>query len=159
TPVLVAKGPIPSGTRVVQALHEELFTRERLPVSSVPADAVSSITTDISNLVTSAAIQPGQVLLREMLVQPRQVTGAIAIPRGKVAISVEVCLAEEVAGYLKPGSHIAVFNTYQSGSSQNLEQSCQSTHQVQNKDSVFTRLLLSDVEVLSVTAAPPTTGT
>src|SRR5262249_18076202 len=79
--------------------------------------------------------------------------------RGKVAISVEVCLAEEVAGYLKPGSHIAVFNTYQSGSSQNLEQSCQSTHQVQNKDSVFTRLLLSDVEVLSVTAAPPTTGT
>ena len=160
TYVLVAKAPIPSGTRAEAAMNDKLLTREQLPTSSVPIDAVHSITADISNLVTSTAIQPGQVLLKEMLVPAREVTGAIAIPAGKVAIAVELCLAEDVAGYVKPGSHIAVFDTFQSGSNQNLEQSCQSTHQAQNKDSVYTRLLLPDVEVLSVSAAPPpSTGT
>jgi pilus assembly protein CpaB len=156
--VLVAKQPIPSGTRAQAAVKNKLLTREQLPTSSVPIDALHSITADNANLVTSTAIQPGQLLLKEMLVPARQVTGAIAIPDGKVAISVELCLAEDVAGYVKPGSHIAVFDTFQNGSNQNLEQSCQSTHQTQDKDSVFTRLLLPDVEVLSVSAAPPPTS-
>ncbi|MGN6681448.1 MAG: Flp pilus assembly protein CpaB [Streptosporangiaceae bacterium] len=157
--VLVAKAPIASGTRAEAALNSKLLVREQLPTSSIPIDAVHSITADISNLVTSTAIQPGQLLLKEMLVPAREVTGAIAIPDGKVALSVELCLAQDVAGYVKPGSHIAVFDTFQEGSNQNLEQSCQSTHQAQNKDSVYTRLLLPDVEVLSVSAAAPPAGT
>jgi len=158
--VLVAKAPIPSGTRASQALSEKLLTVEKLPSRSVPADAVHKISTDLSSLVTSSAIQPGQLLLRELLVPVRQVTGAIAIPPGKVALSVLMCLQEDVAGYVKPGSHIAVFDTYESGGgSQSLVRTCDVSHGVQDKDKVFTRLLLADVEVLSVTTAPPATGT
>jgi len=158
--VLVAKQAIPSGTVVEQAYRGGLLTREQLPASSVPVDAVHTVAADISKLVTSAAIQPGQLLLREMLVPARQVTGAIAIPSGKVAVSVEVCLAAAVAGYVKPGSFVAVFDTYGSGKSQsqNLQQTCQGTHQAANAGTVFTRMVLPSVQVLSVTAAPPPQG-
>jgi len=157
--VLVAKAPIASGTRAEAALNSKLLVSEQLPASSVPIDALHSITADNANMVTSTAIQPGQLLLKEMLVPAREVTGAIAIPDGKVALTVELCLAQDVAGYVKPGSHIAVFDTFQEGSNQSLEQSCQTTHQAQDKGSVFTRLLLPDVEVLSVSAAAPPAGT
>jgi pilus assembly protein CpaB len=159
--VLVAKAAIPSGTPALQAQHEGLLILERLPSSSVPSDALQSISADIANLVTSAPIQPGQLLLREMLVQRSQRTGALVIPPGKVAVTVQVCLSADVGGYVKPGNYVAVFDTYMTGSNnQSLEVSCDAAHQAPNRNTVFTQMVLPKVEVLSVTPAPvPQTST
>jgi len=153
--VLVAKQAIPSGTAASQAVSGGLLIREQLPASSVPPDAVQSITSDISGLVTSAPIQPGQLLLREMLVQKSQRTGALVIPPGKVAVTVQVCLSADVGGYVKAGNYVAVFDTYITGSnSQSLQVSCDATHQAPNRTAVFTQMVLPKVQVLSVTPAP-----
>ena len=110
--VIVAESAIPSGTTAGQALRDGLLGTQKLPVASVPANAIRSITPDLSGLVTSAAVQSGQLLLRPMLVTSSQVTGGVAIPKGMVAVTVQLCLPEAVAGYVTAGAKVAVFDTY-----------------------------------------------
>jgi len=153
---LVAKDAIPAGTSAKDALQRGLLVPEQLPASSVPLDAVHTVTPDIAKLVTSYAVQPGMLLLHSMLVSAAQVTGAIAIPQGTMAVAVQVCVQADVAGYVQPGSYIAVFDTY---GGQSLQQTCDVAHQAQNISTVYTRMLLPKVEVLSVAAAPAAQST
>jgi pilus assembly protein CpaB len=158
---LIAKQEIPGGTSASAALHEGLLASQQLPDSSVPPDAVSSITPDISSLVLSADIQPGQLLLRPMLVTSAQATstGALAIPQGMVAVTISTCMPGAVAGYVQPGSQVAVFGTY-SDTKNNGSQSCGGSGSSPgsgqtNLAHVHTRILLPRVQVLAFGAAPP----
>jgi pilus assembly protein CpaB len=151
--VIVAESAIPSGTSAGQALHEGLLVSERLPVASVPAAAVRSITPDLAGLVTSAAVQSGQLLLRPMLVTASQVAGGVAIPKGMVAVSVQLCLPEDVAGYVTAGAKVAVFDTW---SPKGLGRTCNVDHQGLPPNEVHTQTVLPAAEVLSVGQAPST---
>jgi pilus assembly protein CpaB len=151
--VIVAESTIPSGTSAGQALREGLLGNERLPVASVPAAAVRSITPDLTGLVTSAAVQSGQLLLRPMLVTASQVTGGVAIPTGMVAVTVQLCLPEDVAGYVTPGAKVAVFDTYSNSQTQ---RTCNVAHQTLAPNTVHTATVLPEVQVLSVGPAPST---
>jgi pilus assembly protein CpaB len=158
---LIAKQEIPGGTSASTALHEGLLASQQLPASSVPPDAVSSITPDISSLVLSANVQTGQLLLRSMLVTSAQATstGALAIPKGMVAVTVSTCMHAAVAGYVQPGSQVAVFGTY-SDTKNNGSQSCGGSGSSPgsgqtNLAHVHTRILLPRVQVLAFGAAPP----
>jgi pilus assembly protein CpaB len=148
--VLVAKQAIPAGTPVSQA--RTLLTSHQIPAYLAPSDAVRSISQDLSNLVTSVNIPQGQMLLREMLVDKSQRTGALVLPPGDMAVTLQLCLAGDVGGYVKPGNKVAVYDTYSSGTNQNLQVSCNGGHQAQSN--VFTRMLIPSVSVLSVTPAP-----
>jgi pilus assembly protein CpaB len=152
--VLVAEGAIPSGTPAGQALREGLLASQRLPLSSVPADAVRSLTPGLAGLVTSGAVPSGQVLLRPMLVTAAEVTGGVAIPKGMVAVSMQLCVPEDVAGYVTPGARVAVFDTY--SNSGNLARTCNVDHQGFLPSQAHTVTVLPEVEVLSVTQAPST---
>ena len=159
-PTLVAQQPIPAGTSAATALHEGLLASQQLPASSVPFNAVRSITPDISSLVMSANVQAGQLLLRPMLVTAAQATGAgtLAIPKGMVAVTVPLCLPEAVAGYVQPGSQVAVFDTY-STTKLSVQENCSGTsqsHQSSAQGPVLTRVVLPRVLVLSVGSPPPT---
>src|ERR1700730_268840 len=77
--VLVAKKAIPAGTSAGAALRGGLLDTEKLPGDSVPPDAVRSVVPALSPLVTSAAVQPGQLLLRAILVKK---TAAATAPGG-----------------------------------------------------------------------------
>lgn len=153
--VLVAQQQIPSGTSASTALQDGSLSSQRLPASSVPSDALGSVSPGLRSLVLSANLQPGQLLLRPMLVTAAQAaaTGGIAIPKGMVAVTVSLCLPEAVAGYLQPGSEVAVFDTYGS-KSLNVQQTCGSSHQAQAVGAVHTRLVLPRVKILSVSAGP-----
>ncbi len=152
--VLVAGQAVPAGTRAAEARRAGLLTSQTLPASSVPADAVRSITPDLSGLVTSTQLPPGQLLLRPLLVTAAQAagSGSLAIPKGLVAVTVPLCLPQAVAGYVQAGSSVAVFDTY---STRNLQvtQSCSGSGQSQSAQvsgGVRTRLVLPRVLVLSV---------
>jgi pilus assembly protein CpaB len=152
--VLAAKQAIPVGTSASAAQNEGLLTSEKFPLSSLPSGYISSVTRDIAPLVTNSPLQPGQLLLRPMLVSAVHATGTLAIPQNMVAVSVELCLQAEVAGYVQQGTHVALFETYGTGGSQSLQQSCGATRQVQGNAKVYTRLVLPDVQVLSVIQGP-----
>jgi pilus assembly protein CpaB len=149
--VLVAKDGIPSGTTASSALRDGLLAQQRLPASSVPPNALHSIA-GLGSLVTSSAMQPGQLLLRLMLVQKAQATAGIAIPLGKMAVTVQLCVPEAVAGNVKAGSSVAVFDTYtKSGGQITAQANCSGPHEQQAApQSVHTQLVLKKVLVLSI---------
>lgn len=164
--VLIAKRLIPSGTTAADADQQGLLGSETLPSESVPADALTAVTPDISTLVTDADVQPGQLLLRPMLVTSAQVTSGLAIPSGMIAISIMFCVPEAVAGFVHPGSQVAVFDTVASGSSSasgssgaggssslSAQAACSGQHQQQAGLTATTKLVLSPVTVLDIGAA------
>jgi pilus assembly protein CpaB len=158
--VLVAQQVIPAGTPVGTAQQAGSLRLETLPARSVSADAVSTITADLRPLVMSADVQPGQVLLRPMLVAAAQVSGGLAIPGSMVAVTIPMCLPQAVAGYVHAGSQVAVFDTVASkgmSSQQSCSQAGQS-QQTQVSGTVVTRMVLPRLQVLSVGSGQTASG-
>jgi pilus assembly protein CpaB len=156
--VLVAKEAIPSGTSAGAALRTGLLGTEKLPAASVPSDAVRSVTSALAPLFTSAAVQPGELLLRAMLVKKAvhvSVPGSVTLPPGMIAVSVNFCLTEAVAGDLQAGSRVAVFDTIVPGTG-SAAAGCSGQH-VEQPGSVQTRVVLARVQVMSV-GTPPAGG-
>jgi len=154
---LVAQQQIPAGTSAAAALRGGLLRSQALPAASVPADAVRSITPGLGGLVMSAAVPSGQLLLRPMLVTAAQATatGALAIPKGMVAVTIPLCLSGAVAGYVQPGSQVAVFDTYPTKKA-SLQESCDQSgqsNQSQGPGGAATRMVLPRVQVLATGAA------
>jgi pilus assembly protein CpaB len=150
--VLVAHNEIPAGTSADAAQQDGSLRAETLPARSVSPDAVGSITADLSSLVMSSDVMPGQVLLRSMLVPAAQVSGGLAIPDKMVAVTIPLCLPQAVAGYVHAGSQVAIFDTI-SSQSMNAQESCNQSgesHQAQVSGVVDTRVVLPRVQVLSV---------
>ncbi len=159
--VLIAAKIIPSGTTAGAAVHGGLLTNQTLPASSVPADALSAIPSALSSLVLNADLEPGQVLLRPMLVTATQTTSGLAIPPGQMALTLSFCLPEAVAGAVQPGSQVAVFDTVGSstGSPITAAPGCAGAH-IGTGGNIKTRVVLSRVQVLSVgQASASSTGT
>jgi pilus assembly protein CpaB len=160
--VLVAKKPIPAGTSAGAALNRGLLAAEKMPAASVPSDAVRSVVPALSHLVTSAAVQPGQLLLRAMLVKkakagPGAVTapGAVTLPAGMIEVTINLCVPEAVAGGLQAGSQVAVFDTIVPGAG-SAGAGCSGQH-IEQPGTVKTRVVLPRVQVMSV-GTPPASG-
>jgi pilus assembly protein CpaB len=149
--VLVAQKKITSGTTAGSALRSGMLASQTLPASSVPANALSAITGEESSLVLSADLQPGQLLLRPMLVTPAQTTSGLAIPPGMMALTLAFCLPEVVAGAVQTGSEVAVFDTV-GNSTITAQPGCAGTH-AEITGTIKTRVVLTRVQVLSVGAA------
>lgn len=148
--VLVAQGQIPAGTSASSAEQGGLLRSEALPASSVPLNAVRSITPGLGALVLSARVQPGQLLLRPMLVTPAQVTGGAALPAGMLAVSINLCLPEAVAENIASGSEVEVLDTVAPGGALTAAPNCTGPHEQQAYGHVHTIVVLPRVEVLSV---------
>jgi len=147
--VLVAQREIPVGTSVGAAQQAGLLRAETLPARSVSPDAVSSVTADLSPMVVSSDVSPGQVLLRTTLVSAAEMSGGLAIPGSMLAVTIPLCLPQAVAGYVHTGSQVAVFDTVASKSIGS-QQSCSQMGQSQLSGTVTTRMVLPRVQVLSV---------
>jgi pilus assembly protein CpaB len=149
--VLIARQLIPAGTSAAVAQEQGLLSTERLPSSSVPADALTAITPAISALVTDADVQPGQLLLRAMLVTTAQNSNGLAVPPGMFAVAIQFCVPEAVAGHVHPGAQVAVFATTVSGAANiNGQAACSGSHTFTGSLNASTHLVLPKVTVLAV---------
>jgi len=140
--VLVASDRIPAGTTGEHLRDRNLVEQITVPASSVPADALAAIPTDLNDLVVTADVQPSQLIMRGMFGQPTTLSGGLAIPEGKVAVTVQVGIPQQVAGYVRPGSQIAIFDTYNTGNNASSTTNTAKT----------TRVLLPRVEVIATGA-------
>ncbi len=152
-PVVVADKRVPAGTSAGAALRNGLLRLEKMPAETVPANALGEIGADLAKLVATADVQAGQLVLKPMFAAAKPASSGLPIPEGKVAVSIELGAPQRVAGYVRTGSQIAVFDTYtvmdeKSGtpSGAGLEKQHESTQ--------VTRLLLPKVEVLALGAPP-----
>jgi pilus assembly protein CpaB len=149
--VLIARQVIPAGTSASAAQAQGLLGTERLPSASVPADALSAITPALSAMVTDADVQPGQLLLRAMLVTHVESSSGLAIPHGMFAVALQFCVPEAVAGNLHVGSQVAVFQTTADGNGTITGQAaCSGSHAFAGSPAFHTSLVLPKVQVLAV---------
>lgn len=109
---LVATKRIPAGTTGVRIREGGYTRRVAMPAATVPTDGVEAIDDQLAALAVTADVQSSQLLLRGMFGESTRVSGGLALPEGKVAVSVEMTAAARVAGYVRPGSKVAVFDTF-----------------------------------------------
>lgn len=157
--VYTATAQIASGTPAGTAVKDGLLVSQRFPASSVPADAVRSITPGMSGLVLTSGLASGQMLLSPMLGAAVQTAAALPIPPGMVAVTMQFCVQQAVANYVTPGSKVDIFNTFVSGKI--ATGACSGISPGAGGVQPNTRLVLANVLVLAVgegTATSPSSN-
>lgn len=127
--VLRVVAPIEPGEKV-----EDAQAAGKIALQPVARDALVpgylTSTESITGQVAVSALFPGEQLIPgQFTTETGEVQSALAIPKGQIAISINLTDPARVAGFVEPGSHVAVFLS---------------------QGATFTRLLLPDVEVIAV---------
>lgn len=107
--VLVATEAIDAGEAVSAAQEGGKFETKQVRREDLVDGAISS-TGSITDLVALGTIYPGEQLIAKKF-GTLGATDALVIPDKKMAVSVELTDWERVAGFVNPGSEIAVFAT------------------------------------------------
>jgi len=137
--VAIAAKRIPIGTTGARVREAEMVRLERMPKSSVPSDALSAISAELDRLVVTTNIAVGQVLIAANFGEQSKVTSGLPLPDGKMAVTAQTGVPEQVAGYVQPGAQVVVFLTYDLMDSRGRKTGFSRT-----------RVLLPRVEVLAV---------
>jgi pilus assembly protein CpaB len=100
---------------------------ERLP------DALDSLDT-ISGQIAQTNIYPGEQIIASKFGTTQASANTLTIPKGNIAVSINLTDTARVAGFVNPGDKVAIFMNSSGGAGLGS----------------FTRLLLSDIEVIAV---------
>lgn len=138
--VLTATKAIEPGETFDDAAAASKFALEEVPKDRVLSGAQTSLT-ELSGQVASTRIYPGEQIISDKWGGTVENT-SLAIPEGMMAISVNLTDPSRVAGFVNPGSEVAIFV-----SSDELPQP------------TFTRILLPRVQVLGVGTTSTITST
>ena len=108
--VLVATAGIAAGTAGSAVAESGTVELKTLPAASVPPGALSDLT-PVTDLITITSIFPGQVLIQPMFGTQQETSGGLTLPEGKVAVAISMGDPQRVAGFVNPGSEVAIFRT------------------------------------------------
>jgi pilus assembly protein CpaB len=148
--VLIADKQVPAGT-TGRSLRADGYLRQvRMPAETLPDGVLHEVGPDLDTLVTTAAVQRGQLLLRTMFGTAVRSGSGLVIPDGQMAITARVKAAVFGPGAVRAGTRVAIFYTYTPVNNENRNAvSGAGLERGRNINSV-TRLLMTDVEVISV---------
>ena len=141
TQVLVAALQIPAGVSLANAQAEGMVKTETFPASTVPSEAIRAIDGTNQNLLATAPIQPGSLLLSTGFAATLSSGSALSVPSGDVAVSVELKDAQRLGTFLVAGSKIALLDNFTPA-----------------KGTTQTRVLVPSVLVLAVGATTTSNG-
>ncbi len=152
--VLVATERIPAGTSVADALKRQLVELSSVPRKAVPEGAIAA-PDQVGEQTLVSDVFAGEVLLKAKFADQTARTGQLLIPKDKIAISVELGDPQRVAGFVLPGSEVAVFATVSKTSVSASATATQSGNSAQvdveaAADEEHTELLLPRVSVIAV---------
>src|SRR4051812_30040901 len=155
----VVRKAVPAGTTADQAGKDGLMVRELIARRATPTDALGSVDKAYGSLVATTTLQPGELVLKSRFGTKPADNGLLAVPSGKMAVSVSLDDASHVGSFVVAGSKIAVFDTFSTEPKGNTP----SGTGLQGGDGKgrATRLLLPQVDVIAVgavTAAPAAQG-
>ncbi len=152
--VLVASEQIPSGTSAAAAIKRELVQLTSMPRRSVPEGALSSLE-EVGRQTLISDVFAGEVLLRAKFADQTARTGELLIPKDRIAVSVELADPQRVAGFVIPGSEVAVFATVTKSSASATATATEDGGSTKvdveaEMDEKETRLLLPRISVIAV---------
>lgn len=135
--VLTVTEVIEPGETATLAQSEGKLALTEIPQSSVVQGALTSVET-ISDKVALATIYPGEQILAAKFGTTAASEQTLSIPKGQLAVSLELTDPARVAGFVTPGSHVAIFVSSVVPATDNAA------------ETTFTRILVPDVEVIGV---------
>ena len=112
TKVYVALRTIPAGTSLSDAVQSGLAEQESLAQRTVPSGALTRMTTELRDRVAVTDIQAGQVLFTAAFGSQQAQQSGLRLPTGKMAVSLSLDDPHRVGDFVKPGSKIAIFDTF-----------------------------------------------
>jgi pilus assembly protein CpaB len=142
--VLTASAQINPGETASLAQSEGKFALTQMPASTVVSGALTSVDA-IGDQVAQSPIYAGQQILTQMFATTVASSQILPVPKGKAAISVELSDPGRVAGFVTPGAHVCIFVSFTGGAP--------------TDPPSYTRVIISDVEVLGVGATTVLTNT
>jgi pilus assembly protein CpaB len=152
--VLKATQNLAPGEQYDDALAAGKISLQSVPKNQLSADAVSSTDTLKGKIVAVPVFAGQQIVTEQFGNTVAAATSALAIPKGMVAISVNLTDPDRVAGNIQNGSEVAIFVTGTLTGTTGT-----STGGTAPAGSQSTRLLLPDVTVLNVGSPVATTST
>lgn len=113
--VLLATETIPAGTSGADIRAGKLYRQVRMPAATVPSGALARLDQNLDGMRLTSALQPDQMLMSghfANLSATPSPAPTFEIPRNRLAVSVALSIAPQVAGNVDPGDEVAVFATY-----------------------------------------------
>ncbi len=105
--VLVAKTKIEIGTTGTAASSSGAFEEQEVPKANLVDGAIADVA-PISGLVALVPVFPGQQIIAQQWGAVAQTSG-LSLPPGMIALSVQLGDPQRVAGFVSPGSNVAIF--------------------------------------------------
>ena len=109
--VVVSVETIPTGVTLQQAIDLGLARETKVPLKARPLGAIETVSDINQNLLAITDVAPGQILLQANFSNEVPQLGPLTIPKGLVAITVQLGDPAHVANFVVPGSEVVVFNT------------------------------------------------
>jgi pilus assembly protein CpaB len=113
--VLVSIGTIPQGMALGDAMGGGLVEATQVPGDMAPVGALTAVTPENSTLIALNTVNPGQFLLTSNFVTELPNASPVEVPDGKMAVAFVLGDPERVGTFVRPGSEITVFDTYDAG--------------------------------------------
>ncbi len=146
--VLVASERLVAGTSGKALAAGELVQLVPMPRKSVPEGALTALD-GVGAQTLVSDVFAGEVLLRAKFADQTARTGDLVIPKDKIALSVELGDPQRVAGFVVPGSEVAIFVTIEEKAGQSADPTSPDAAAAQSENA-FTRLLLPRTSVIAV---------
>lgn len=105
--VLIASATIETGEEVSAANEAGKFEKRQVRADDLVAGALTSTST-ITDAVALGTVYPGEQILKAKFGSIADAS-SLVIPDDKLAVSVELSDPERVAGFVNPGSEVAIF--------------------------------------------------
>ena len=139
--VLRATATIEPGESITAASQGGKLALEEVPRDQVLPDALTSIDT-LGKQAALTRIYPGEQIVAAKFGSDAAPPSALQIPKGQMAISVNLTDPARVAGFVNPGSEVAIF-----------------VNGTEEDGKTYTRLLLDRVTVIGVGSTTPVATT
>ncbi len=147
--VLVASERLLAGTSGAAVAKSALVQLVPMPRKSVPEGALTSLD-GVATQTLVNDVFAGEVLLRAKFADQTARTGNLVIPKDKIAMSVELGDPQRVAGFVVPGSEIAIFATVEKAPDTSSGGDQDGAAPQQADEGPQTRLLLPRTSVIAV---------
>jgi pilus assembly protein CpaB len=112
TTVYVSNAAVPAGTSLKEAIRLQSITQTQVAARSLPAGALTTVDDSNSALVALTDIAPGQYVLAAGFGETPTGQKALQVASGKLAVSLSLSDPARVGDYLRPGSFITLFMSY-----------------------------------------------
>ncbi|GAA1912329.1 hypothetical protein GCM10009737_12300 [Nocardioides lentus] len=141
--VLTVTQTVEVGESVADARSAGKFATTTVPLDAMLPGAQTDLAA-LEGLFATTRLLPGEQVVVEKFGGESEQTTSLAIPRDKMAASVELTDPQRVAGFISPGSYVSVVYTGPGAGTES---------------GTISRVLLRRVQVLGVGSTTPTTTT